>query len=167
MLSVRNAKITDLDTIMGIYKSAQDFMIKSGNHYQWGKTYPSLELIESDIREKKCMVICDESDIHGVFALITESEPTYHIIDNGSWLNAEPYITIHRVASDGKVHGVFNHIANYCKNISSNIRIDTHTNNIVMQHQIEKNGFKKCGTIYIADGSPRIAYQWTASCDKN
>ena len=29
-----------------------------------------------------------------------------------------------------------------------------------MQKQIEKNGFKKCGTIYVRDGSPRIAYQW-------
>ena len=167
MLSVKNAKITDLDTIVAIYKSAQDFMIKSGNPYQWGRTYPSLELIESDIREKKCMLVCDENDVHGVFALITEDEPTYHIIDNGNWINTEPYITIHRVASDGKVHGVFNCISNYCKSISSNVRIDTHTNNIVMQHHIEKNGFKKCGIIYVADGSPRIAYQWTDSYNDN
>ena len=25
----------------------------------------------------------------------------------------------------------------------------------------EKNSFEKCGTIYVADGSPRIAYQWS------
>ena len=29
-----------------------------------------------------------------------------------------------------------------------------------MQKQIEKSGFKKCGTIYVEDGSPRIAYHW-------
>ena len=28
-----------------------------------------------------------------------------------------------------------------------------------MQHILEKNGFVSCGTIYVADGSPRIAYQ--------
>lgn len=28
-----------------------------------------------------------------------------------------------------------------------------------MQHKIEKNGFTRCGIIYITDGSPRIAYQ--------
>ena len=25
----------------------------------------------------------------------------------------------------------------------------------------EKSGFEKCGTIYVADGSPRMAYQWS------
>jgi len=28
-----------------------------------------------------------------------------------------------------------------------------------MQHVIEKNGFKKCGIIYVKDGSERIAYE--------
>ena len=27
---------------------------------------------------------------------------------------------------------------------------------------IEKSGFKKCGIIHVRDGSPRIAYHWTA-----
>ena len=28
-----------------------------------------------------------------------------------------------------------------------------------MQHLIEKNGFQRCGIIYVEDGSPRIAYE--------
>ena len=28
-----------------------------------------------------------------------------------------------------------------------------------MQHLFEKNGFKKCGIIYLEDGSERLAYQ--------
>ena len=28
-----------------------------------------------------------------------------------------------------------------------------------MQRVFEKNGFEKCGIIYVEDGSPRIAYQ--------
>ena len=31
------------------------------------------------------------------------------------------------------------------------------------QSLIEKNGFTKCGTIYVKNGTARIAYQWTAS----
>jgi hypothetical protein len=31
-----------------------------------------------------------------------------------------------------------------------------------MQRLIEKSGFKKCGIIHVRDGSPRIAYHWTA-----
>lgn len=29
----------------------------------------------------------------------------------------------------------------------------------IMQHLICKNGFQKCGIIYVEDGSPRIAYE--------
>ena len=153
----------DFDRIMEIYRYAQDFMIQSGNPDQWGHSYPDPELIKSDIREKKCMIICDEKSIHGVFALFEGKEPTYQTIEDGSWLNEEPYVTIHRLAGDGQVHGLFQCAADYCKGIALNVRIDTHANNKTMQRQIEKNGFKKCGTIYVEDGSPRIAYQWTAA----
>lgn len=37
--------------------------------------------------------------------------------------------------------------------------IDTHKDNKITRHLIEKNGFAKCGIIYVADGSPRIAYE--------
>ena len=67
------------------------------------------------------------------------------------------------VAGDGQVHGLFRCAADYCKRLSANIRIDTHANNATMQRQIEKNGFRKCGIIYVSDGSPRLAYQWSAS----
>lgn len=46
--------------------------------------------------------------------------------------------------------------------IAQSIRIDTHADNKTMQHLIEADGFTRCGIIYIADGTPRIAYQWTA-----
>ena len=42
-----------------------------------------------------------------------------------------------------------------------NLRIDTHQDNKVMQHVVEKHGFTRRGIIYIADGSPRIAYERT------
>lgn len=160
MLSIRKATETDFDTILAIYRYAQDYMIKSGNPNQWGHTYPKPELIQKDIREGLCMVICDEREVHGVFALCEGPEPTYMYIENGEWMNDDPYATIHRIAGDGKVHGVFRCVADYCKKHYSSIRIDTHADNTTMQRQIEKNGFKKCGIIYVRDRSPRIAYQW-------
>lgn len=162
MMRIRNASIADFDRIMEIYGYAQDFMIRAGNPSQWGHFYPEPELIRSDIREKVCMVICEGKDIRGVFALFRGEEPTYRYIEGGHWLNDEPYITIHRIAGDGQTHGLFRCAADYCKKLSSDVRIDTHSDNKIMQRQIEKNGFKKCGTIYVEDGSPRIAYQWTA-----
>ena len=160
-MNIRKAEIGDLSKIMDIYKIAQDFMIESGNPNQWGHFYPSEDLIRQDIKKEVCHVISDDEDIHAIFALFNGSEPTYEYIENGEWHNDDEYVTVHRIASDGKLRGIFKFTIDYCKSISDNIRIDTHSNNLIMQKQIEKNGFEKCGTIYVADGSPRIAYQWS------
>ena len=162
MLRVRKAEVSDYEQIMKIYRFAQDFMIEAGNPNQWGHFYPAPELVKSDIEQGVCHVIADEETVHGVFALFGGQEPTYRCIENGSWLNDEPYVTIHRIAGDGQAHGIFRCAADYCKSISPNVRIDTHENNITMQRQIEKAGFKRCGTIYVENGSPRIAYHWAA-----
>ena len=162
MLIIRIAIDTDLEKIMEIYKDAQDYMIKNGNPTQWGYSYPDVALIESDIQQNICKVIFDENGIHGVFALFQGAEPTYACIENGAWLNDETYLTIHRLAGDGQVHGLFQCAVDYCKKISRNIRVDTHANNLTMQGAIAKSGFTKCGTIYVKDGSARIAYQWTS-----
>lgn len=160
-MHIRKAVIDDLDVIMEIYRSAQDFMIESGNPNQWGRSYPDEDLIRSDIDNEVCHLVCDDESVHGVFALFEGAEATYQHIEDGQWLNDEPYVTVHRIASDGKAHGIFRCAVDYCKSISDNIRIDTHKNNLVMQKQIERNGFKKCGTVYVRDGSARIAYHWS------
>ena len=162
ILHIRDAAPRDIAQIMDIYAHAQNYMIHSGNPTQWGHFYPEAALIASDIRQHACKVIFDETGIHGVFALFAGAEPTYARIEGGNWLNNAPYLTIHRLAGDGQVHGLFRCTAGYCKAIAQNIRIDTHADNKTMQHLIEADGFTRCGIIYIADGTPRIAYQWTA-----
>lgn len=63
------------------------------------------------------------------------------------------------IASDGNTKGLLNKVVCYCEKQINHLRIDTHMDNKIMQHLIIKNGFTKCGTIYVADGSPRIAYE--------
>ncbi len=165
MLQIRKAVEPDLERIMEIYRIAQEYMIHSGNPNQWGHEYPEAELIASDIREGVCHVIYDENGIHGVFALFDGEDPTYQYIEGGEWLNEEPYVTIHRIAGDGQTHGIVRCAAAHCKALSSNVRVDTHAQNTTMQHVLSKNGFRKCGIIYLENGSPRLAYQWKAFCD--
>ena len=159
-MHIRKAISDDLSAIMSIYRIAQDFMIASGNPNQWGHSYPSEDLVKEDISNEVCYLICDDEGIHGVFALSDNIEPTYQYIEDGQWLNDKPYVTVHRIASDGRLHGIFKYAINYCKSISDNIRIDTHKNNLIMRKQIEKNDFQKCGIIYVRK-SPRIAYHWS------
>ena len=159
MLQIRKAKMEEIDTLMNIYSIAREFMIKTNNPNQWGKTNPTIEMVKNDILNGNSYVLCNDSKIEAVFALIFGKDPTYSVIENGNWLNDNEYVTIHRIASKGNIHGVFNFVINYCKKFNLDIRIDTHNDNLVMQGLIEKNGFKKCGIIYLKNGSPRIAYQ--------
>lgn len=91
--------------------------------------------------------------------LLSATDPTYDVIEDGAWLSNDLYGTIHRVASDGSVRGVLDKADSFCEAKIKHLRIDTHENNKIMQYLIEKNGFKKCGRIYADDGTPRIAYE--------
>ena len=106
-MHIRKAILDDLSVIMNIYHIAQEFMIASGNPNQWGHSYPSEDLIQDDITNEVCHLIYDDECVHGVFALFDNIEPTYQYIEDGQWLNDESYVTVHRIASDGKVHGIF------------------------------------------------------------
>ena len=160
-LSLRRAEEGDLDAVMAVYRAAQDYMIASGNPTQWGHHYPAREIILDDITRSRCLVLCDGEGIRGAFALCVGEDPTYRIIEDGSWLNDEEYVTVHRLASDGKARGIFACAMAYCCANYENIRIDTHANNRRMQALLAKSGFVPCGTIYTSDGTARLAYQWT------
>lgn len=155
---VSNAKAEDLPVIEAIYARARAFMEETGNPNQWGKTNPPTAQLEADIADQRLFVLTDETGIHGVFYFWIGEDPTYARIFAGSWESDSPYGTIHRIASDGS-GGVFSAALDFSKKKSHHLRIDTHEDNKVMQHVVEKHGFVRRGIIYIADGSPRIAYE--------
>lgn len=156
---VRTANMEDLPTIEAIYARARQFMADTGNPNQWGKTNPPVEQLLIDIQRKELFVVTNETGIHGVFYFAMGADPTYANIYEGCWGSEEPYGTIHRIASDGS-GGVFSAALAFCKEKTGHLRIDTHHDNKVMQHVVEKHGFQRRGIIYIADGSPRIAYEY-------
>ena len=156
-MDIRHTKTTDLNDILNIFKYARGQMKLNGNPNQWKDNRPAESLIIEDIEKGNSYVIENEGSICGVFTLIIGEDPTYKNID-GKWLNDEPYGTIHRIASNGLEKGIFSLSLNYSLSKISNIRIDTHSDNKIMQHLIEKNGFIKCGIIYVDDGTLRIAY---------
>lgn len=153
---IRTANMNDWNAIERIYARAREYMRHTGNPNQWGNTSPSTELLLQDIRKEQLYVI-EGHCIEGVFALIPGDDPTYSYIE-GKWLNDEPYAAIHRVASAGHRHGILKYCLDYSKTKHQNLRIDTHRDNHIMQHLLEKNGFIPCGTIFLSNGDPRIAY---------
>lgn len=157
-MKVRNATSADFNDIKEIYAGARALMRNTGNGTQWKDSYPPDEVIKNDIENKNLYVVCGEGGIQAVFAFIPGVDPTYLTID-GQWLNDEPYAAVHRVASAGKKKGMLKYCMEFAFSHCNNIKIDTHHNNKIMQHQLEKEGFTQCGIIITHNGEPRIAYQ--------
>ena len=156
-MKIRLANKEDLKAIEQIYENARQFMRSNGNFSQWGNSYPSVGIIQADIKQK-CLYVVEDEAIQAVFTLIMGEDPTYLEID-GAWLNDRSYATLHRIASRGTQKGIFKLIIEFSWSICPNLLIDTHKDNKPMRHLIEKNGFVYCGIIIVGDGTPRLAYQ--------
>lgn len=155
---IRIAKMDDFDKVFSVINIAKKSMYLAGN-FQWKKDYPSEDIIRQDIRQKYCYVCESNNHIIASFSFIPGPDPTYEVILNGEWINDQPYYVIHRIASSGEVKGIGEIIIKYCKDQCKNIRIDTHSDNTVMQYLLDKLNFQYCGIIYTSDGTQRLAYQ--------
>jgi len=157
---IRESKPTDITDIMQVMAAAKKIMRSSGNMHQWGDGYPSEAVILSDMEKHGGYVIEEAGRIVAYFAFLPSPEPTYSKIYDGEWLDdVQSYHVVHRIASYPDVHGIFVDIMDFCFSHDANIRIDTHKDNRIMQHNIEKCGFSYCGIIYLANGDERLAYQ--------
>ena len=168
--TIREAKPADMPEIMQVMEAAKRIMRLSGNMHQWEDGYPSEAVILGDMEKHGGFVILalqatkgraeDSGRIVGYFAFLPSPEPTYSKIYDGEWLDdIQSYHVVHRIASYPDVHGIFSDIMDFCFSHDANIRIDTHKDNRIMQHNIEKHGFTYCGIIYLASGDERMAYQ--------
>lgn len=156
--NIRPATFDELPQIMNILKAAKEIMIRSGNPTQWTDGYPSSDLMKAEITAGHCYVLYNNTDrIVATFCFIPGPEPTYNYIE-GKWTDEKPYYVIHRLASDGTEPHVAARCFDWCFRQHPKLRIDTHQNNKMMQHLLDKYGFTKCGTIYLHNGEPRIAY---------
>ena len=157
-MKIRKATAADLPRIMKIYAYAREYMAAHGNPDQWGTVHPTEEMIRQDIRNGKSYVNLDGDHIRAVFYFAVEEDPTYGYID-GAWCNDRPYGVIHRIAVGESGKGVAAECFAFAETHCTNLRIDTHEKNLPMQRCLAKHGFIRCGTIYLEDGDPRIAYQ--------
>lgn len=159
--NLRPAQLGDLQRIEEIYAYARAFMAKNGNPNQWGNTEPPTEQLIQDVEDGNLYVMMEEQQIHGVFYFRIGPDPTYARIDDGAWRSDSPYGTIHRIAGDGS-GGILKTAVDFGRKQIGHLRIDTHEDNHVMRRAVKKLGFQRCGIIYLADGSQRIAFDWLA-----
>ena len=171
-MKIRRAVMEDLPQLLLIYQSARQFMRETGNPNQWKDTYPEERVVRQGIEEGKAYVALAEGaedvkdqeqavpgEILGTFYFAREADPTYARIYDGQWLSSGPYGVIHRVAGARKARDFSRICFCWAANQCGNVRIDTHRDNRVMQHVLEKNGFIQCGIIYLENGEERLAYE--------
>ena len=166
-MMIRRAAIQDLEQIMQIYARAVQYMHASGNPNQWVEGYPSRALIEDDIARGVSYVVDRDGVIEAVFSYIEGEDPTYRQIGQGMWRTNGSYGTVHRLASAGRLRGVAGICFSWCAEQAkmhgcSSLRADTHQDNRIMQHLLQKNGFVYCGVIHLANGAPRLAFERAA-----
>ncbi|MGC4019804.1 MAG: GNAT family N-acetyltransferase [Muricomes sp.] len=158
-MEIRKATLADMNILLNLYENARQFMISHGNPTQWGTSYPSKTLLTQDIEGGNSYICEEQNEIAAAFFYKEGPDEVYAEIHSGQWLNDLPYGVVHRITSAGAVRGAASFCLDWSLKQCRNLRIDTHRDNVVMQHLLDKNGFKYCGIVYMHDGSERMAYQ--------
>lgn len=159
-MQIRKATVEDLPRLMDIYREARQIMLENGNMHQWAEGYPSQQQILSDITKGWCHAVLQGGKVVAAFAFVPGDDPTYASIEGGQWLDEKsPYMTIHRMGSTRSSSGVAAFCYSWCRSQFPNLRVDTHADNAIMRHCIEKAGFRYCGVIHLLNGDPRLAFQ--------
>jgi RimJ/RimL family protein N-acetyltransferase len=160
-LYIRKATRDDIPALMQLLESAKAIMRASGNLHQWGAGYPSMDVVHGDIERGVCYVVTNDVDgeIEATMAFIPGPDSTYSYIEGGAWLNDNPYHVIHRIAVAAPGKGYARLLLDWAFTLCNTVRIDTHSDNVIMHHILRNYGFTRCGVIHLANGDPRDAYQ--------
>ena len=174
-MTIRKTTAADIDEIVPILEEARRTIAALGIN-QWQDGYPNREAIEDDLARNRSYVLVKDGDVRvgqviGTFALIPDGEPLYDVIENGHWTTGDDnrnYNAVHRVAIAvaSRGSGASTCMIDFVRDLTrmackTSVRIDTHEGNRVMRRMLEKHGFVHCGTIYLANGDPRVAYELT------
>ena len=161
---IRHANKTDLIDIMLIIEKAKIYK-KENKINQWNENYPNEDVFLTDLKENRLYVADIDGKVVGMAVLVLDGDADYKNID-GKWLVNGKYGVIHRIAvnPDYKSQNVAKNLLDFFENKLKelnydSIRVDTHKDNKSMLRFIEKNGFQKCGIVYIRKTDERIAFE--------
>lgn len=158
----RKGTAEDADQAESIYEEARKLLGRDGID-QWQHDGPSRETFLEDTAQGNAYVLVCDGQIAAVAAVLDGPDSTYRVIEGGAWHAEEPYTVIHRVAASPAWRGagaagiLFAAITEEKKG-RPYFRIDTHEENLRMQAFLKKQGFVRCGKIYLENGDPRIGF---------
>jgi GNAT superfamily N-acetyltransferase len=161
---IRLSTTADIDAIMACITDAQA-LLRSHGVDQWQDGYPTAEIILADIARGESFVVIEDKSVVATAVISFAGEPTYTTIE-GEWKNCNPYAVIHRLAvrnsarGNGYAKAIFDYTERLCTERGvSDIRVDTHADNRIMQRLLDGLGYSYCGVITLLSGAKRIALQ--------
>ncbi len=162
-LDIRLAKTEDIPAMMQCIRDAQARLAAAGID-QWQDGYPNNEQLAKDISVGDSYVVLDQGDVIGTVCICFSGEPNYLEID-GTWHHEAPYVVLHRIAiRDSHLRQrLAERIFKYAIQLAIDkdvrlFRVDTHLDNMAMQHLLKKLNFEYCGIIKVQGGGLRNAY---------
>lgn len=174
---MRPATVDDVPAIVATLEAGRALLAADGIDQWQDGTGPDVDLVTEDVERGWGRVFLVDGQVAATAALIDEPEPNYAHMLEGAWrvlegeaapAGASSYATIHRVAVAPAFRGM--HVAQrfYARLVEearargfAEIRVDTHADNVRMQHVIASAGFTRAGTVCM-DGNEadqRWAYQ--------
>lgn len=175
---MRPATVDDVPAIVATLEAGRALLAADGIDQWQDGAGPDVDLVTSDVARGWGRVFLIGGQVAATAALIDESEPAYDQVIEGAWQTSgdaatpagatSPYATIHRVAVAPAFRGM--HVAQrfYARLIEearargfAEIRVDTHADNVRMQHVIASAGFARACTVLIGNNPKdlRWAYQ--------
>ena len=122
---IRKTLDTDIPAVMAIYDAARAFMRAHGNATQWPEGTPSAEQLAADIAAGGSYVCEVDGRVVATFAFLPGPDECYDVIEDGQWRSDTPYAVLHRVASDGTVHGIAAAMFAFAKECADHLRTRT------------------------------------------
>lgn len=175
---MRPATVDDVPAIVATLEAGRALLAADGIDQWQDGAGPDVDLVTSDVARGWGRVFLIGGQVAATAALIDEPEPAYDQVVEGAWQvrgdaaapagAASPYATIHRVAVAPAFRDM--HVAQrfYARLIEevrargfAEIRVDTHADNVRMQHVIASAGFTRACTVLIGNNPKdlRWAYQ--------
>ena len=99
---IRKANITDLGSIMLMYKSCVKGMLKNGID-QWDENYPNADIIRADIKVRTYFIAELNGEIVGGINLDENQDPTY--LNIGWEDKTNSFLVVHRLGVKEKNWG--------------------------------------------------------------
>ena len=161
----RLATLEDIDEIMAIIEDGRKFL-KPQNSGQWQNGYPNKDDFINDINNKNLYVVLTDDNFIASVAAFTYHEEDYDHLYEGKWLTSLPYMVMHRIAVKNEYRGqgygyaLFDLLEKVAKKEGyHSLRIDTHENNKVMLHLLDKSGFVYCGKAILKPDKDRMVFE--------